>query len=663
MTDKNPADLFDPRTVSWVMDSRGLEHLETALRLCERVVIDLETTGLDAHAVRGGLSNGGYPARIVAASLTLPTSESSETDLPPTFVLPLSHPESPWRGQWKTVVTWLVQTMAAVGKPIENHNLKFDLRWLYAHSGEVDLTDLFEWDTQVGSHLLDENESTKLKETVPRLFGIERWDDFDFTKPGAAERAPLIDLGLYAARDTFWTWMLGRRQRSIMFLDDSGEEPVISEEVMDARIGLLAQYCAMPTARTLTQMEQRGLVLDVDAVHSRIAELREEAAEAYAVLVDRYPVDSGSEPSFAPTSRWFKEWAAAAVEAGDLRVTALTPSGVPQWDKAVLTRQARTGSETAQTLLTLRTAGKRLEFLEAWLKVVTPDSTIHTTYHSARVLTGRLSSSDPNMQQVTSNLKPMFVPRPGYLLAELDYSQIELRAAAHIAQCEPMIAAFQRGDDLHQILASTIAEVPLEEVTKDQRQAGKSANFGLLYGMSAEGFREYAETVYGVIFTPEEAEDVRQAFFDQWVGMSDWHDEMIRRARRTGMVVSPLGRVRRLPNIHGDGRAASHAERQAINSPVQSFASDMMQMAAASIHGNLPGTSPVPGVHLVGTVHDSIIAEVPEDDWQRATARCMNRMIDLEPHLKRLGCVLTVPLAVEAVVGTRWGLGDVGIIA
>ena len=104
------------------------------------------------------------------------------------------------------------------------------------------------------------------------------------------------------------------------------------------------------------------------------------------------------------------------------------------------------------------------------------------------------------------------------------------------------------------------------------------------------------------------------------------------------------------------------AERMGINSPVQGFASDIMQIASASIEGTLPGYEPVPDVRIVATVHDSIVAEVPEDDWKRATGRMMRRMLDVEPVLRRMGCDLDVPLGVEAVVGTRWGLGDVGTI-
>lgn len=657
-------DTFDPKTVNWVYHLPDLRGLRDAILGAEEVVIDLETTGLDEHATTGGRTNGGHPARVVLASLTLPQSADPTSPTPPTWVVPLSHPESPLRGHWKWALTQIVEAIAEWGGPVTNQNLKFDLRWLAAHTG-TDLSGQFAWDTQIGNHLLDETHSTSLKDRVPEVFGVDRWDDFDLTYPGAAEEVPIFDLGLYAARDTYWTWRLAVCQRTLMAVGAEGADadPMDPEEAENYRLGALATWCAMPTSATLTMIETRGMALDTDWVTDRIADLTETARATADDLASRYPGLTRS-VSFAPTSLYFRDWADAAVRAGDLRVSALTPTGQPQWSKAVLTRQARAGSQVAQVLLDHRAAVKSLEFLNSWLEVVTPDGLIHTTYHAGRVVTGRLSSSNPNMQQVTGSLKPAFVPRPGYLIAEMDYSQIELRAAAIVADCLPMKQAFVEGADLHRLIAATITGKPLDQITPEERQGGKAANFGFLYGQGAEGFREYAETNYGVTFTPEEAVAVRQAFFDRWEGMGTWHARQVSRAYSTGQVTSPLGRVRRLPDIHdGNPAISGHAERSALNAPIQGLASDIMQIAAASIAGRLPEQEPVPGVHPVATVHDSIVAEVPADDWQRATGRCMRRMLDVAPVLARMDFDLDIPLGVEAKVGTRWGLSDIGVIA
>lgn len=655
-------DTFDPATISWVLDRSLMPGLQESIAGASEVVIDLETTGLNEHEIRE--SKWGVNARVSMAALTLPQTSAPYDPQPTTYVVPLSHPEGPFAGIWQELLREIVQVMRDSGVPISNQNVKFDARWWFAHTG-VDVSSQLVWDTQVSSHLLDENESTKLKDRAPATFGVRRWDDHDLSTPAASEKVPLFDLGEYAARDTYWTWRLRKLHAAEMFIGvDLDEEPPIGKEETDlARLGRFALWCAMPMVATLTAIEQRGFLLDQDWTREVVREEEANEARTLAPLLAAYPIPGDLSPSFAPTSTYFKEWAARAVDAGDLRVTALTPGGSPQWNKSVLTRQARTGSVVAQTLLDYRSAVKRLEYLRSWLDKVSPEGRIHAGYRAGRVSTGRLSCADPNLQQVSKVLKPAFLPSPGYYIAELDYSQIELRAAAFIARCLPMIEAFRRGEDLHTLLAARITGKDPEDVTPPERQAGKSANFGLLYLMGAEGFREYAEDVYGVQFTVEEAEAVHALFFEQWTGMREWHVGLVAQAHREGQVVSPLGRVRRLPALEsGSSYRVAEAERQAVNSVVQSFASDVMQLAAASIEGTLPGSSRLEDIRIVATIHDSIVVEVPINDWKRATARAMRRMLDMDETLARLGCVMDVPLAVEASVGTRWGLSDIGTI-
>ena len=326
----------------------------------------------------------------------------------------------------------------------------------------------------------------------------------------------------------------------------------------------------------------------------------------------------------------------------------------------MLKHQARTGSETADVLLRQRAASKRAEFERSWLDAVRSDGRIHANYNAGTVKTGRLSSSDPNMQQVSKVLRPAFIPSPGHYMADFDYSQIELRVAAFVSGCVPMIEAFNRGDDLHSRLAATITGKPIEEVTKDDRQKGKSANFGLLYGMGAEGFQDYASDAYGVEMTYDEAVHVRNSFFELWEGMDDWHARTKRIAQRDGQIVSPLGRVRRLPNIWSSNpRLESEAQRQAINSPVQGMASDLLQLAGASMQGLVIGTTAIEGLRLVGTVHDSLVAELPTANWEQVAEQVVDRMEHLNELLARMGVEFTVPLVADYDVGTRWSLDDV----
>lgn len=660
--------------ITWVWGKEDLKNLVKAIHASSEVVMDLETTGLDEYAEAEGDTNGGYPARIVLAALTLPGADRAEAgaydwrtfdgEQPMTYLVPLSHPASPLLGSWRKVMAIIGREINRSGKPFVNANIKFDARWVFAQTG-VDLSDRIEWDTTVSSQLVDTEARTRLKIRAARDFGIEEWDDFDLGTPGAAERVDLIQLGEYAARDTYYTWKIEQEHRDQMFLTGD-EEPFDSDDIQMARLGKVATYVAMPTVRTLTKVEQRGFLLDVDWVHAKIEEmdaLRLRACEDILGLYGTAPAPAPAKDGVttAATSKWFQGFVQQAIEAGDLRVTARTDSGNAQWNKAVLIAQQRQGSPAADALLRHRDATKTLEFLRSWLELRDPNNAIHATYNVGFVKTGRLSSSNPNVQQISARLKPAFIPRPGHVLLDLDYSQVELRVAAFISRSQPMIEAFQRGDDLHRLLAAKIAGKAPEEVTSMERKRAKAGNFGLLYGMSPGGFQAYAATAYDVSLTLAEAQAVHSAFFEMWDGMRQWHERSKRRAYERGYVTSPIGRTQWLSDLYSKSSfKASHAERNALNSPVQGFGSDLMQMAAASIMGTLPGY-PLPkveGAHVVATVHDEICIEVPEDRWQEILVECKRRMEDVNTFLRPLDCQMDVPIVAGPSAGTRWGVHD-----
>lgn len=660
--------------ITWVWGKGDLKGLVKAIHNSQKIVMDLETTGLDEYAEAGGDTNGGYPARIVLASLTLPNAERAaagaydwrtfDGEQPMTYLVPLSHPASPLIGVWRKVMAILGREINRSGRPFGNANIKFDARWVFAQAG-VDLSDRIEWDTTVSSQLVDTEARTRLKIRAARDFGIEEWDDFDLSTPGAAEKVDLIQLGEYAARDTYYTWKIEEEHREQMFLTGD-EEPFDSDDIQMARLGKVATYVAMPTVKTLTKVEQRGFLLDVDWVHAKIEEmdaLRLKACEDILGLYGTAPAPAPAKDGVttAATSKWFQGFVAQAIEAGDLRVTARTDSGNAQWNKAVLIAQQRQGSPAADALLRHRDATKTLEFLRSWLELRDPNNVIHATYNVGFVKTGRLSSSNPNVQQISSRLKPAFVPRPGHVLLDLDYSQVELRVAAFISRSQPMIEAFQRGDDLHRLLAAKIAGKAPEDVTSLERKRAKAGNFGLLYGMSPGGFQSYAATAYDVSLTLAEAQAVHSAFFEMWDGMRQWHERAKRRAYERGYVTSPIGRTQWLSDLYSKSSfKSSHAERNALNSPVQGFGSDLMQMAAASIMGTLPGY-PLPrveGAHVVATVHDEICIEVPEDRWQEILIECKRRMEDVNTFLRPLDCQMDVPIVAGPSAGTRWGVHD-----
>lgn len=224
----------------------------------------------------------------------------------------------------------------------------------------------------------------------------------------------------------------------------------------------------------------------------------------------------------------------------------------------------------------------------------------------------------PKHTKWTKKLRRAFIPPKGYTILQLDYSQGELRIAAVVANEPTMIKAYRDGLDLHAITAAQLNGYEMseflalpEDIRDELRSGGKAGNFGLLYGMQAPGFKEYAYTSYGVSMTEQEAVQKRGAFFDLYGRLLEWHDESKQFAKRWGYVRSPLGRVRHLPLINSSDRETrSQSERQAINSPIQSCLSDMMQLAMVHIDREYGHCD----IHPFLMTHDSLALYVPEDD-------------------------------------------------
>lgn len=662
---------FDPRSVTHVLQRPQVDALLGALDAAEVVVLDLETTGLNEHWAY---------ARVVTLALTIPTldEDGEETAYPQTYVVGLSHPDAPMHRVWREVLRQIVARILRNRLGVIGHNVKFDVRWLTALVG-VDLTDLILRDTGLSSHLLDENQSAALKIRACLTFGIDKWIDFDWKIIEAqqkrdseypncsllAERVDYFTMALYNARDTYWTWRLDQHHcRELGLLPEAREELLAMgdrDSTNALRLGQYYQRVGMAGVKTLTGIEQFGMQLDRKWCDERLAHLDQIAANAYLELNDLYVEQTGDYVehackkldmtlSYEPTALWFKHWAKVMCDAGLLRVLGLTGTGEASWTKEILARLDRMGFAAAMVLSAYRKSSKEAQFIRSWFERTGSDDRIHPTYNYFKVVTGRLSSSDPNAQQIPKTAKNAFTASPGNLLVTADYSQIELRVAAHMAQCQPMIDAFNRGEDLHRTMAALMAGIDPSEVTPEQRQKAKAANFGFLFGMGAEKFVKYAEDQYGVTFTEEEAVEIRDAFFSTWDGMAQWHRKQEDDAQRWGYVRSPLGRLRRLPAIwSGDGYRRAEAGRQAINSPTQAIASDTMLLAASLISKNFPAIRPV------ALVHDAILCEVPESN-AILSARLIKVTMETTvlPELRALGCELSVPLVADVAIGRSW---------
>lgn len=644
------------KTVSVLTNAQRMELCDL-LQGSEVVSFDLETQS-NSPDKRGNLQEWHPHSRVTSASFTVDS-------LPDTgFVVPLSHRDGPWGKQWRTVLQLLALSMR--GPKLVGHNLKYDARWVLSTTG-VDVSPYLWWDTLVGASLLDENaHSNSLKACAADLMGGD-WAGVDL---GDSESAPWYDLAEYNAGDTVAALRLQQLQRE--------------------RLGPLTKVfsvISMPALRPITRMETRGLLMDRGRVEEAIEAASWEVSSAEKILLDMAK-DYGMDPeethtvgvrkprvvpvwdvSWHSTSKWCREFYARAVDAGHLEMTRFSQkTGAPSFNKAALKEQIDT-APAAQALLNFRHGDKQLSYLKDWVNKADSEGRLHPTFNVARAgigtddaeggtVTGRLSSTGPNAQQIAKELKPCFFSPPGFLTVQLDYSQMELRIGAEMVErCpiwdgpNPMAEAYNRGEDLHVVMASIASGLPIEQITAELRQRGKAGNFGFIFSMQAEGFVTYAKDNYGVEMTIDEAAAIRQAFFDTWLGVDHWHAYAVADAHANGYAENIFGRRRHLPDLTSSNWSfKSKAERQAINAPVQSAASDIMLMALADL-------GQMEEIGLAATVHDSVVLEVPQDGHEQLVEQAARTML-APSRLTNYFPPLSVPLEVEAEIGQRWGEPD-----
>jgi DNA polymerase-1 len=272
---------------------------------------------------------------------------------------------------------------------------------------------------------------------------------------------------------------------------------------------------------------------------------------------------------------------------------------------------------------------------------------VHTSYNQTGSVTGRLASSDPNLQNIPTRtemgrqVRSGFIAAPGCQLLAVDYSQIELRIVAHMSNDEAMLSAFRAGQDIHAATAAAIYNTALDAVTKDMRRHAKAINFGLIYGMSAFGLTRTTD------LTLAEAEDFVAAYFSHFSAVKNYLDGIRRSAARDGFVETLLGRRRYFPNLSSQTNAnlRNREEREAINAPIQGTAADIIKLAMIHLAAALPPSGLQ--ARLLLQVHDELILEVPESELSQTAALVQQVMENAYP--------LSIPLATEAKVGANWG--------
>jgi len=287
----------------------------------------------------------------------------------------------------------------------------------------------------------------------------------------------------------------------------------------------------------------------------------------------------------------------------------------------------------------------RSTYVEGLLKLVGPDGRIRSTFDQTGTITGRLSSSEPNLQNIPvrsdpgSTLREMFSARDGYLLVDADYSQIELRILAHIADDKIMLDAFANGADIHTTTAAQVYDVPPEEITPRQRSSAKAVNFGIVYGISEFSLAE------DIGSTRAEAKEMMDKYFAKYAGVKRYMEAVVAKAKEDGFVATLDHRRRYLPDIKSSNfNIRSAAERVALNTPIQGTAADIIKRAMVLVFRRLRREGM--RARLILQVHDELIVEAPEDEATKVAAIVSEEM---ESAAK-----LNVRIAADCGIGKTW---------
>ncbi len=406
----------------------------------------------------------------------------------------------------------------------------------------------------------------------------------------------------------------------------------------DAKQRFVYESIEMPTSALLARIERHGVLIDSALLAQQSRELAERmvALEREAYAIAGQPFNLGSP----------KQIGDVLFGKLGLPVKRKTASGAPSTDEDVLDELAADYPLPAK-ILEYRSFSKLKGTYTDKLPQMVNASTgrVHTSYAQAVAVTGRLSSNDPNLQNIPirtpegRRIREAFIAPPGHVIASADYSQIELRIMAHISGDEGLTRAFAQGLDVHRATASEVFGVAVDQVSAEQRRYAKTINFGLIYGMGAFGLSQ----ALGI--EQKAARDYIQRYFERFAGVKRYMDETKESARSKGYVETWFGRRITLPEIKGgSGPRRAGAERQAINAPMQGTAADLIKLAMLAVQAALDSENKQTAI--VMQVHDELVFEVPsgEVEWVRSEV----------PKLMAGVAQFSVPLLAEVGVGPNW---------
>jgi DNA polymerase I len=509
------------------------------------------------------------------------------------------------------------------------HNLKFDLSIL-EREGITVRGPLF--DTMIAAALLNpERRGNGMDDLARDLLGHATIPISDLIGKGKQQRSmldvPLDLLTPYAAEDADVTWRLYERLRADL-------------EATDAALLALFDEVEMPLVRVLAAMERAGVTIDV----ARLAEYRTHLVERIERLRAQALAAAGCDFNLDSP----KQLGEVLFQRLGFRVVKKTKTGASTDAEVLDTLAAETRHPLPELALEYRELTKLLgTYVDPLPSFVSPTTgRLHASFHQTGAATGRLSSSDPNIQNIPirtdagREIRRAFVARDDdHLLLSADYSQVELRVLAHFSEDEALLEAFRAGRDIHAFVASQIFGVPIDEVDAGQRGLAKTVNFGIVYGQTAYGL---ARTLR---IPAEEAQSFIVAYKATYVGLDRFLQRCVAEARDQGFVRTILGRRRPIPQVQSRNfNERALGERLAINTVIQGSAADLIKLAMVRLDARLAreGT----GARMLIQVHDELVLETPKAHAEQALRATVEEMQGALP--------LRVPLRVDAALGPNW---------
>lgn len=517
------------------------------------------------------------------------------------------------------------------------------------HNGSFDLMVLrqmaphFPWklahDTMAMAYLLHPEERKGLEILSGVYLGLPPYKGVDYKN---ILEEPMEEVAAMNGRDVCRTYNLFRP-----LADEMNEFPHLSRTY---------QWLLLPAISRLVDITVRGVPVDRSRLETLEQELQvdlDRALDALQAQVgppdpETYGKDDWPKGTFNPGSA--QQVAHVLFDQMQLPVIERTDTGAPSTGAAVLEKLKglTSGDERAliEDIMAYRNAKKLLSaFISSWWELMDDNDRLHPRYKPTQVVTGRLASAEPNIQQVPRDprFRNVFGGVEGHRWLKADLSQIELRIAAWLSREETMLEAYRNGEDLHRLTAKLV----LGDDSDEARQVGKTLNFGLLYGAYPGKLQEVALNSYGVTLTKQEAEKFRALFFDTYPRLSQMHEDVKMQVHATGRVESPLGRVRTFPEIQSDDEwMVKQAEREAVNHPIQSFASDLLVSALVRLPDDV-------AQYAIAEVHDELDFLVPVAEVERVIPIIKATMEDVE-WLKKWGITLDVPVLAEIEEGDYW---------